>query len=249
MRIINPFTAVACEDKKNLHSSCMWGSYTPSQQLHVRIIYPFTAVACEDHIPLYSSCMWGQKKPSQQLHVRIIYPFTAVACEDHKPLHSSCMWGQKKPSQQLHVRTIYPFTAVACEDHIPLHSSHMWGSYTPSQQLHVRKQSVTRGVQRLILVNSNTQVLRYDELTSFEIDLKTFSKLLKPLLMACVRISGQFKVRLNVVERWVCIHNQYLYTSSIHQKPYKSRHKYHEILMHLVSFHGSVHNDMIPNLI
>jgi len=71
----------------------------------------------------------------------------------------------------------------------------------------------------------------------------------RSLLLACVRISEQFKVRLNVVERWVCIHNQYLYTSSIYQKAYQIRHKYHEIIMHLVLFHGSVNNGMIPNLI
>ena len=67
--------------------------------------------------------------------------------------------------------------------------------------------------------------------------------------LACLRISWQFKVRLNVVERWMCIHNQYLYTPSIHQMAYESRLNYHEILMHLVSFHDSVHNDRIPNLI
>jgi len=38
------------------------------------------------------------------------------------------------------------------------------------------------------------------------------------LHLACVRISEQFKVRLNVVERWMCIDNQYLYTSLDSQK-------------------------------
>jgi len=62
---------------------------------------------------------------------------------------------------------------------------------------------------------------------------------------ACVRISEQFKVRLNVVERWLCIDNQYLYTPSIHQKAWESRHTYGEILMSLVQFQGSVHSDKI----
>jgi len=60
-------------------------------------------------------------------------------------------------------------------------------------------------------------------------------------------ISEQFKVRLNVAERWLCIDNQY--TPSIHQKAWESRHTYGEILMLLVPFHGSVHNDRIPKLI
>ena len=56
-------------------------------------------------------------------------------------------------------------------------------------------------------------------------------------------------LRLNVVERWLCIDNQYLYIPSIHQKAWESRHTYGEILMLLVPFHGSVHNDNIPKLI
>jgi len=54
-------------------------------------------------------------------------------------------------------------------------------------------------------------------------------------------------VRLNVVES--VIDNQYLYTPSIHQKAWESRHTYGEILMLLVPFHSSVHNDRIPKLI
>ena len=68
-------------------------------------------------------------------------------------------------------------------------------------------------------------------------------------LLACVSNSEQFKVWLNVVEKWLCIDNQYLYTPYIHQKAWESRHTYGEILMLLVPFHGSVHNDMIPKLI
>jgi len=59
-------------------------------------------------------------------------------------------------------------------------------------------------------------------------------------------ISKQFKVWLNIVERWLCIDNQYLYTPSIYQKAWESRHTYGEILMLLVPFYGSVHNDRIP---
>ena len=43
--------------------------------------------------------------------------------------------------------------------------------------------------------------------------------------------------------------NQYLYTSFIQQLAKDTSHKYHEILMQLVSFHGSVHNGRIPKLI
>jgi len=49
--------------------------------------------------------------------------------------------------------------------------------------------------------------------------------------------------------RRVCIHNQNPYASSIHQMAFQYRQKSHEILMLLVPCHGSVHNDMIPNLI
>jgi len=69
------------------------------------------------------------------------------------------------------------------------------------------------------------------------------------LLLSYVRISEQFKVRLNVVEMWLCIDNQYLYRPSIHQKAWESRHTYSEILMLFVPFHGSVHKDRIPKLI
>ena len=57
-------------------------------------------------------------------------------------------------------------------------------------------------------------------------------------------------ISLNVVEKWVCIYNQYLYTPYIHQirKAWEPRHTYGEILMLLVPFHGSVHNDRIPKL-
>jgi len=54
---------------------------------------------------------------------------------------------------------------------------------------------------------------------------------------------------LNVVERWLGIDTQYLYTPYIHQKAKESRHTYGEILMLLVTFHGSVHSDRIPKLI
>ena len=45
------------------------------------------------------------------------------------------------------------------------------------------------------------------------------------------------------------IPNQYLYTSCIQQKAYKSWHKYHEKLKQLVPFHGSVLTGRIPKLI
>ena len=69
------------------------------------------------------------------------------------------------------------------------------------------------------------------------------------LLLACVRISEHLNFKLNVAEKWVCIHNQYLYTPSIHQKAWESRHTYGKIIMLLVPFHRSVHNDRISKLI
>jgi len=44
-------------------------------------------------------------------------------------------------------------------------------------------------------------------------------------------------------------HNQYLYTSFIHQMALDASHKYHEVLMQLVSFHGSVHKGRIPEFL
>jgi len=41
-------------------------------------------------------------------------------------------------------------------------------------------------------------------------------------------------------------HNQYLYTTLIHQVALDTSHEEHEILMQCVSFHGSVHNGRIP---
>jgi len=40
-----------------------------------------------------------------------------------------------------------------------------------------------------------------------------------------------------------------MYTSSIHQMALDTSHKYHEILMQLVSYNDSVHNGRIPKLI
>ena len=39
--------------------------------------------------------------------------------------------------------------------------------------------------------------------------------------------------------------NQYLYTSFIHQMALDTLHMYHEMLMQIVSCHGSVHNGRI----
>jgi len=45
------------------------------------------------------------------------------------------------------------------------------------------------------------------------------------------------------------IQNQYLYTLFIHQMALNTSHKYHEMLMHIVPFYGSVHNGSISKLI
>ena len=44
------------------------------------------------------------------------------------------------------------------------------------------------------------------------------------------------------------IQNRYLYTSFIHQMAFDTSHKYHEMLMQLVPFHGSVHKGKIPRV-
>jgi len=70
-------------------------------------------------------------------------------------------------------------------------------------------------------------------------------------------VFGFIRVRLRQVWLYMVKHitDEQVFTiniciqSSIHQKAWESRHKYSEILMLLVSFHGSVHNDRIPNLI
>jgi len=47
-------------------------------------------------------------------------------------------------------------------------------------------------------------------------------------------------MRWHVVEKWLCIDTQDLYTPSIQQKAWESRHTYGEILMLIVPFHGSL---------